>query len=393
MRIGMVLDHPFPPDPRVANEARSLVAAGHEVHLLCLRLNDEAAEETRDGVHLIREAIARSFWKKASALILSVPAYNLWFRPRLKRFIAAHRLQALHIHDLPLVGEGLRAARAAGIPLVADLHENYPAAVRVYEWARRFPGRLLVSPSAWEAYERRVVPEADRVIVVIDEARDRLQALGVAAGKIAVVENTVNVDEFLGFPRDAALIARLSSRFTVSYSGVFDRHRGLDTAIEGLAEARGALAGAALVLVGAGKIAPQLEGLATRLGVREQVFFEGWQPFSLFPSYMQGSAACLIPHRRNPHTDSTIPHKLFHAMLLGRPVVASDCAPLARILKETGAGLVFPSGDACALARAILALRDPDLAKSLAAAGRRAVLDRYRWDLTARALLDLYARL
>jgi hypothetical protein len=31
MRIGMILDAVFPPDPRVENEAVSLIEAGHEV--------------------------------------------------------------------------------------------------------------------------------------------------------------------------------------------------------------------------------------------------------------------------------------------------------------------------------------------------------------------------
>jgi hypothetical protein len=33
MRIGMILDTPFPPDSRVENEAVSLIKADHEVFL------------------------------------------------------------------------------------------------------------------------------------------------------------------------------------------------------------------------------------------------------------------------------------------------------------------------------------------------------------------------
>jgi len=38
MRIGMILDKTFPPDPRVANEAVSLIEKGHEVFLFCFSL-------------------------------------------------------------------------------------------------------------------------------------------------------------------------------------------------------------------------------------------------------------------------------------------------------------------------------------------------------------------
>ena len=36
MKIGMILDETFPPDPRVENEAVTLINAGHEVFLFCL---------------------------------------------------------------------------------------------------------------------------------------------------------------------------------------------------------------------------------------------------------------------------------------------------------------------------------------------------------------------
>ena len=33
MKIGMILDAPYPIDPRVSNEASALISAGHEVYL------------------------------------------------------------------------------------------------------------------------------------------------------------------------------------------------------------------------------------------------------------------------------------------------------------------------------------------------------------------------
>jgi glycosyltransferase involved in cell wall biosynthesis len=339
--------------------------------------------------------MSRAFWKKASALILTVPAYRLWFRARLPRFLRRYRIEALHVHDLPLVGEGLRAARAARIPLVADLHENYPAAVRLYAWANRWPGRWLVSPRAWEAYEKRLLPRVDRIVVVIEEARERLLGLGIGLdpGRIAVVENTVQIEEFEGFPPDKALIERLGRHFAVTYLGTFDRHRGLEAALAALAQVREAIPDVRLVLVGTGAIEGELRRRAQALGVADRVDFEGWQPFARFPSYVRGSRVCLIPHLKSAHTDTTIPHKLFHYMLLARPVLATDSAPIARIVQEAGAGLIYPSGDPAALARALLELRDEDRRRAMGEAGRRAVLERYRWDLTAERLIALYASL
>ena len=54
MTIGMILDAPFPPDPRVENEAVSLVQAGYQVCLFCLTYGDEPAEEIHEGIRVCR---------------------------------------------------------------------------------------------------------------------------------------------------------------------------------------------------------------------------------------------------------------------------------------------------------------------------------------------------
>lgn len=394
MRIGMILDKPFPPDPRVANEARSLVRAGHEVVLLCLRFDDTTPrEEVWEGVRLRRVRMGRGFYKKASALALSAPFYFDAWRRALRTFASDERLDALHVHDLPLLRVGLEAARGARIPLVADLHENYPAAVAGYAYANRFPGRLLISPARWRRYEEQWLAQADRIIVVVEEAAERLRDAGIPGARVSVVSNTVDVDEFEGFPRDAALEARISAHFSAVYLGGFDRHRGLDTALAATKLLSRDDPEFRLILVGDGATRSELETESRRLGLIDRVSFEGYQSFARFPSYVAGARVALIPHRRSEHTDTTIPHKLFHYMLLERPVVASDCRPLERILRETQAGSVFRSGSPEDLARAISVYRDPTLAAETGRRGRRAVIERFNWERSAATLLELYAGL
>jgi len=395
LRIGMLLDRTFPPDPRVANQARSLVEEGAEVHLLCLRHGDgrQPAEEVWQGIHVHRIAIARWFYKKASAVSLELPAYRWFLSRHLRPFVASERIQVLHAHDLPMVAIGLAAARRMGIPFVADLHENWPAALRTYGYSRRFPGRVLISPGRWERHERAVLPRVDRIVVVIDEAKERLVRAGIDAGRIVVIRNTVSVDDFRGFGVDRAIVDRFRGRFVLSYLGGFERHRGIETLVEAIPAIARAIPEAMLLLIGGGSTAGALRQRAADLGVADRVVFEGWQPFERFPSYIEASDVCVIPHVKNDHTDTTIPHKLFHYMLLGRPVLTTDCRPLRRIVEETGCGVVVPSGDAAAMARAAVALGDPEARARMGEAGRRAVFDRYNWGRDAQALIDLYRSL
>src|SRR5262245_31853116 len=53
-RIGIVRSFYYPHDPRVRREAEALVAAGHEVDVICLRQDGELASEVVRGVRILR---------------------------------------------------------------------------------------------------------------------------------------------------------------------------------------------------------------------------------------------------------------------------------------------------------------------------------------------------
>ena len=79
--------------------------------------------------------------------------------------------------------------------------------------------------------------------------------------------------------------------------------------------------------------------------------------------------------------------------VLGRPVLVSDCAPLARIVREGGGGRVFPSGDVAAMSEEIRALADPDLRRRLGARGETAARERWSWDREGDRLVTFYDRI
>ncbi|QXD15247.1 glycosyltransferase family 4 protein [Rhodocaloribacter litoris] len=394
MHILMVLDHPFPPDVRVENEARSLVEAGFAVTVLAIAPDDRPPVETVEGVRVIRDRLPKTVRNKLRGLAGTLPLLSWYVARRIRKLHATYRFDALHLHDLYLFGGGLRAGRRLGLPVVGDLHENWVEALRHYAWSTRFPGNVVVNLRRWERLEKEWVQAVDRLVVVVEEAAERNVALGVPPERITVVPNTIKLDVFDRYEPEPDLIASLRSPLTLTYTGGFDVHRGLASAIEAMPAVLEQVPGARLVLVGDGRIRAELEALARRLGVASAVRFEGWQPQPRLKSYILGSDICLIPHLRTPHTDATIPHKLFHYMYFGRPVVAGDCRPLARILGETGAGLVYPAGDAAALARAVMTLAaSPVQAAEMGRRGREAVLQTYHWDATVQGLVDLYAAL
>ena len=93
---------------------------------------------------------------------------------------------------------------------------------------------LLLNPRRWVPYERRVVRSATHVVVVVDEAKERLiKDYDLEPDKITVVMNVEDADYFKTLDLDQDILTRYKDSFVVSYIGGGGRHRGLDTAIEG----------------------------------------------------------------------------------------------------------------------------------------------------------------
>lgn len=386
MRIGMLLmGGTYPPDIRVAKEAKVLLGGGHEVFLLASDKDGRPVAEDVDGVHVRRYA-ARAGWMVSK--ISAAMTYADWRSPLWERaiedYVAANDIEALHVHDLPAVASALVVGKRHGIPVTFDMHENYPAAIGF--WPRGRAARLFQTPARYRSYEKRAVTGADRVVAVVDESRDRIVALGVDPAKVTVFTNVDDeVDAPTWTPRDG--------EFVVAYAGGFGPHRGIDTLVRAMPAIRERVPGAKLVLMGAGKGESELRELVVALGIRDAVEFTGWIGLEEMRSRLAVANVGTVPHQANEHTDSTVPHKLFQYMAMGLPVVVTDCAPLARIIDQTGAGRVALAGDPASLAEAIVALADPDAAEKASRAGVESVRDRYNLEREGEHLTDLYAGL
>jgi glycosyltransferase involved in cell wall biosynthesis len=150
---------------------------------------------------------------------------------------------------------------------------------------------------------------------------------------------------------------------------------------------------AQLVLMGSGSGEEDLHRLAEELGVSDAVEFTGWLPIEEMRARLAEVSVGTATFSRSAHTDTMLPHKLFQYMGMGLPVVVSDCKPVARIVRETGAGEVARSGDPGSLAEALAALADPKRAAAASEAGKRAVREVYNLDVEGRRLVDLYSGL
>ncbi len=394
MNIGMVLEDSFPPDIRVEKEARTLIREGYTVHLLCRLKDDQVPDEDIRGVHVHRRIFLypnhflAQKWNNLNDLLAF---RNPKLIREIKAFVQNYGIDVLHVHDLPPLRSALDAVRRLKTPVIADLHENYPAAIQFYDTPQTLKGRFASNTNRWKKYEYQAVRRADHVIVVVDEAKTRLiEDCHLPPKQITVISNTEDIDYFTGLALNSQIIDRYQGQFVLAYVGGFGPHRGIDVPIQALPQLIDKIPNVKLLLVGDGKIRSNLEDLVKAQDVSDYVEFTGWKPFELIPTYIALSDICLVPHHANPHTDATIPHKLFQYMLLEKPVIVSSCRPLARIVSEVEAGLIFAPGNSDEFARVCLELLDADKRKQFGKNGKRAALQKYNWERTGENLLAVY---
>jgi glycosyltransferase involved in cell wall biosynthesis len=168
----------------------------------------------------------------------------------------------------------------------------------------------------------------------------------------------------------------VGERPVVMFLGTPRPHKGIDDliqAVAGLADL-----GAVLVIVGVSEDDPYCRRLAAQAG--PGVIVLGMCPILDVPRHLAAADVVAIPQRGVPFAHAQLPAKLFDAMAMARPIVASAVSDLPEVLD--GCGLLVPPADVTALASALRqVLSDRHLATRLGRAARDRCIKRYSWDV------------
>jgi glycosyltransferase involved in cell wall biosynthesis len=402
--IGMILDvdRPFPPDIRVEKEAKALINAGFEVSLLAKRVNvTQPLRERLDyGLEVFRVNIAKQ--RPFQTVLNKITLFNRdWFES-ITDFIHLSQPDVLHAHDLYIVPTALGVAKMFNMPLVADLHENIPAAHVAYRAnlniACKLASRVLENYYLWRWHERCALRQCTRIIAVVPEATERLiNNYRIPPDKICIVSNTEDESTFDVSSIDHEIVDHYQDNWTALYMGGIGPHRGIDTAIRSAAQVGCTIPNFKLVVVGVQRDEDRkrMIKLAREADASQYLELVNWVPSHKVNSYIAASDVCIVPHNNFEHTNTTVPHKLFQYMIMKKPVVVSSCRPLKRIVEDTQSGLVFKANDPHQLSHCIESLYKggDECIKKYGNNGLRAALGHYSWKNDSERLVNMYNNL
>jgi glycosyltransferase involved in cell wall biosynthesis len=260
-------------------------------------------------------------------------------------------------------------ARLLGRPVIHEINGAYDDAFVTHPGFRRVRGLLSAMQRA--QYRRA------RALVAVTPNLAAWGAREAGHGRVHVVTNAADTARF----RPDGPRAERARPYALFFGGLVRWH-GVDTmlAAAALPDWPGGLD---LVIAGPivdRSLAPLIEAAPPR------VAWIGPQPQEALPALIRGAAACLVPisdpSGRSSH--GVMPLKLFEALACGTPVVATDLAGQADLVRAGGCGLVVRPDDPEALARAVADLAsDPEGARRMGEAGARLVAAEHSWDTRA----------
>ena len=366
--------------------ARSLVKSGHRVTVFTTTANDleslwvpgyrtfPPGQIAVDGITVNRLPICYNKMRRRATRFLGLVPYWRWkaqfwrpgFRiPGLQEALRTAGADLIHIGPLPyntVMYAGLRAAELQGLPVIAT------PCTHLGEDTNNQVAQFYVQPHLIAMLSR-----CDRVLCMTGTERQRLQELGVPAGKLAVIGHGIEVDTAIGGSPE-----RLRQQYKIDgpvvlHLGMKAYEKGTIALVEAmkLLWSRGSKAW--LVMAGPSLSAFDEYLAANALGCPRLV---NLPPFEDELKRDLLAAADVVAQ---PSRVESLGLVVLEAWAAGKPAIAADIAVSRELVTGSGGGLLVPFGDAGRLAAAIAQLLDdPEMRQAMGMRGQKKALADYQ---------------
>jgi glycosyltransferase involved in cell wall biosynthesis len=393
-KILIVWQAKYPWEVRIEKEVESLLAAGVQVSLLARQTFDstgkpEPVEETLE-MSTGQLRIYRCHSVFSSKLTVPISGNPVWTRA-IRGCVRREHPDMIVVRDIPLSLSAIRVAREAGLPIVMDMAEHYPGAMRSWRKYQTNPlSKLLIHDLKLpDRIEAKAVTQMDGILTVCQEQNERLiRDYGYPAQKLQIVNNSPKRAWF-----EEAKCGHASPPRVLGHHGHMTPERGLNLLLDAFAMVLKTHPEFELHLAGAGECQNEVAETAKRLGVSGRIRMTGrFAHGDLVRMYGETDIA-ILPYPPGELIDHTLSNKIFDYMSCGKPIISSHAKPMKRLLSETGAGTCFEPWTAAALVETLDRVLSKGELSGYARAGRRAFEETYHWEVDAGRMIAFLDRI
>ena len=408
-RILMIVENTFPHDPRVWNEATTLVAAGYKVTVISLRSKADKAYDKIAGIDVYRfrritlfKKVPRqnsSWFAKATSALQALIGYGFehsYFTVGsllLSLYIGAKvKLDVIHLHNPPDTLFVVAACfKLFGKKVVFDHHDLSPELYLSRYNKSHSKGAMVYQ--TLRILEKLSLKLADLVITTNESYREiDIRRCGIDPRKVFVVRNGPDVNRLKMTTPDSKLIEM--QKTILVYIGVMGPQDGVDYLLRALRHLVYDLGRTSVycVVIGNGDSVGDLKALARELKIDEYLWFTGYIPDDDLIRYLSTADICVCPDPSSPLNDVSTWIKIMEYMALGKPIVTFDLKETRYSAQESA--LYVRPNDTLEFAQAIdVLIGDPALRRRMGSVGKRRVERELKWDVVKDGLLAAYGSL
>jgi len=240
-----------------------------------------------------------------------------------------------------------------------------------------------------------ILCKTDLVLPISKWLKEDFAKKGIKRSKMIPLPEGINPNRFSN-TNEKEIIKRdgLENSRVVIYIGTMDKMRHLDVLIHAFSKVRANKENVKLLMVGDGTDRANLERLASKLEIEDDVIFTGQVPFEEVPNFIAAADVCVSAVPPLDFYKLSSPIKILEYMAMAKPVVANEKIPDHEgIIEESGGGILVTFYDV-SFANGIMELLDnPEMAKEMGQRGREWVVNNRSYEILARRLEERYLKL
>lgn len=346
-------------------QCKSLANHGYDVTLV---VADGKGDEVKDGVNILDAGQPAN---RLSRMILSTRKV---YRLSLKTGATIY-----HLHDPELIPIGMLLKRNKET-VIFDAHEDVTLQLLNKLYLSRVSGWLL--SKSYNLFEKSTLSRFDAIVA----------ATPVISGKFsAFCKRFVDINNFpllAEFNQDGNNLANKTKN--VCYIGGYTAVRGVSEIVQAMSLTENGIR----LLMGGRFFDKHFEQEVKSLSGWQMVNDRGFLDRVAIRNLLSESFAGLVTLHPIPNYLESLPVKMFEYMAAGIPVIASDFPYWREIIESNKCGICVNPLKPSEIAEAINFLAmNPETAQIMGQNGRKAVEEKYNWQVEEKKLFALYSHL